>query len=73
MSGFPHVISLQRSYKEHDRCGKKQESPVQVSRRHPTLDACWKKMRKRLEENHGNYAEALTIKTAADAASEVLL
>ena len=48
-------------------CGKKQEPPVQVSSRHPTLHACLQELLKRLQEKHGKCAEALTNKAAADA------
>ena len=55
------------SCEEYGSCGKKQESPVQVSSRHPTLHACLQKLLKRLQEKHGKCAEALTKKAAADA------
>jgi len=55
------------SCKEYGRCGKKQEPPVQVSSRHPTLHACLQELLKRLQEKHGKCAEALTNKAAADA------
>ena len=37
---------------EYDRCGKKQETPVQVSIRHPTELACLKEMLKRLQDRY---------------------
>jgi hypothetical protein len=55
------------SSEEYGRCGKKQDPPVQVSSRHPTLHACLQELRKRLQEKHGKYAEALTKKAATDA------
>ena len=55
------------SCKEYGSCGKKQEPPVQVSSRHPTLHACLQELLKRLQEKHGKCAEALTNKAAADA------
>ena len=51
----------------YDSCGKGQEQAVQLSRERTTLLACLQELRKRLEENHGNCAEALTKKAAADA------
>jgi hypothetical protein len=38
------------SCKEYGSCGKKQEPPVQVSSRHPTLHACLQELLKRLQE-----------------------
>ena len=55
------------SCEEYGSCGKKQEPPVQVSSRHPTLHACLQELLKRLQEKHGKCAEALTQKAAADA------
>ncbi len=54
------------SCEEYGSCGKKQEPPVQVSSRHPTLHACLQELLKRLQEKHGKCAEALTQKAAAD-------
>ena len=52
---------------EYDRCGKKQESPVQISSRHPTELAYLQELLKRLQDRHVDCAEALTKKTASDA------
>ena len=61
-------VSLRCSAREeYDSCGKKQESPVQISSRHPTELACLQELLKRLQEKHGKCAEALTQKAAADA------
>jgi hypothetical protein len=68
--GHGYQVSLRFStYEEYGNCGKQQESPVQVSSRHPTLHACHKlqELLKRLQEKHGKCAEALTKKAAADA------
>jgi hypothetical protein len=56
-----------RSCEEYGSCGKKQEPPVQDSRRHLTLHACLQELLKRLQEKHGKCTEALTNKVAADA------
>ena len=59
--GHGYRVSLRcPSCEEYDSCGKKQEPPVQVSSRHPTLHACWQELLKRLQEKHGKCAEALT-------------
>jgi hypothetical protein len=55
--------------REYNSCGKKQEASVDISGERPTLFACLQELRKRLEEHHGNCAQALTEKDAADAAS----
>jgi hypothetical protein len=66
--GHGYQVSLRcPSCEEYGSCGKKQEPPVQVSNRHPTLHACLQELLKRLQEKHGKYAEALTNKAAADA------
>jgi hypothetical protein len=59
------------SCKEYGSCGKKQEPPVQVSNRHPTLYSCLQELLKRLQEKHGKCAEALTKKAAADAPDSI--
>ena len=59
--GHGYQVSLRCS-----SCGKKQEPPVQVSRRHPTLYDCLQELLKRLQEKYGKCAEALTKKAAAD-------
>jgi hypothetical protein len=55
--------------REYNSCGKKQEASVHISGERPTLLACLQELRKRLEEHHGNCAQALTEKDAADAVS----
>jgi hypothetical protein len=55
--------------REYNSCGKKQETSVHISGERPNLLACLQELRKRLEEHHGNCAQALTEKDAADAAS----
>ncbi len=66
--GHGYRVSLRcPSCEEYGSCGKKQESPVQVSSGHPTLYACLQDLLKRLQEKHGKCAEALTKKAAADA------
>ncbi len=57
------------AYREYNSCGKKQEASVHISGERPTLLACLQEMRKRLEEHHGNCAQSLTEKDAADAVS----
>ncbi len=47
---------------EYDRCGKKQESPVQISTRHPTELACLQDLLQRLKDRHVDCTEALTKK-----------
>jgi hypothetical protein len=47
--GHGYRVSLRcPSCEEYGTCGKKQETPVQVSSRHPTLYACWQELLKRL-------------------------
>jgi hypothetical protein len=66
--GHGYRVSLRcPSCEEYGSCGKKQEPPVQVSSRHPTLHACLQEILKRLQEKHGKCVEALTQKAAADA------
>ena len=50
--------------REYNSCGKKQETSVHISGERPTLLTCLQELRKRLEEHHGNCAEALTKKAA---------
>jgi hypothetical protein len=52
---------------EYDSCGKKQESPVQISNRHPTELACLQKLLQRLQDRHVDCAETLAKKAAVDA------
>ena len=54
---------------EYDSCGKKQEPPVQVSSVHPTELACLQELLKRLQDRHGECAQAVAKKDAADAVS----
>jgi hypothetical protein len=66
--GHGYRVSLRcPSCEEYGSCGKKQEPPVQVSSRYPTLHACLQELLKRLQEKHGKCVEALTKKAAADA------
>ena len=44
-------------YRKFNRCGKKQQPPVQVSSRYPTPYVCFQELRKQLEENHGGCSE----------------
>ena len=57
------------SCEEYDSCGKKQESPVQISSRHPTELACLQELLKRLQDRHGQCVQAVAKaeKAAADA------
>jgi hypothetical protein len=55
--------------REYGSCEKPQEEPIHLSKDHTTIRVCLQVLPKRLEENHGNYAEVLTKKAAADAAS----
>jgi hypothetical protein len=58
--GHGYRVSLRcpsEACEEYGSCGKKQEPPVQVSSRHPTLHACFQDLLKRLQEKHGKYAE----------------
>ncbi len=66
--GHGYRVSLRCfSCEEYDSCGKKQESPVQVSSRHPTELAFLQELLKRLQDRHVEYSETLTKKVAADA------
>ena len=66
--GHGYQVSLRcSSCEEYGSCGKKQEPPVQVSSRHPTLHACLQELLKRLQEKHGKCAETLTNKATTDA------
>jgi hypothetical protein len=57
------------SCEEYDSCGKKQESPVQISSRHPMELACLQELLKRLQDRHGQCVQAVakTEKVATDA------
>ena len=60
--------------REYGSCEKPQEAPIHLSKERTTMRGCLlllalQELLKRLEENHGNCAEALTKKAAADAAS----
>jgi hypothetical protein len=55
--GHGYRVSLRcPSSEEYGSCGKKQEPPVQVSSRNPTLHACLQELLKRLQEKHGKCA-----------------
>jgi hypothetical protein len=43
-------------------CEKPQDAPIHLSKERTTMRACLQELLKRLEENHGNCAEALTKK-----------
>ena len=53
--------------REYGSCEKPQEAPIHLSKQRTTMRACLQELRKRLKENHGKCAEALTKKNAADA------
>ena len=55
--------------REYGSCEKPQEAPIHLSKERSTMRACLQELIRRLEENHGNCAEALAKKAAADAAS----
>jgi hypothetical protein len=55
--------------RRYDSCGKKQEPPVQVSSVHPTELACLQELLNRLQDRHGECAQAVDKKDADDAAS----
>jgi hypothetical protein len=57
--------------REYGRCEKPQETPMHLSKERTTIRVCLQELIKRLEENHGNCAEALAKKAAVDAASAV--
>ncbi len=68
--GDGYQVSLRcPSCEEYGRCGKKQESPVQVSSVHPTEFACLHELLKRLQDRYFDCAEAVAKKAAAAAAS----
>jgi len=54
---------------EYDSCGKKQETPVQVSSVHPTELAFLQELLKRLQDRHVECAEDVAKKAAPDTAS----
>ena len=61
--GHGYRVSLRCfACEEYGSCGKKQEPPVQVSSRNPTELACLQELLKRLQDRHGNCAQALTEK-----------
>jgi hypothetical protein len=57
--------------REYGSCEKPQEAPIHLTKERTTMHACFclQELRERLQQNHGNCAEALTKKAAADAAS----
>jgi hypothetical protein len=64
-----YQVSLRCSTcEEHGTCEKKQETPVQVWSRHPTLIACLQDLLKRLQDRHDECAQvvAKAEKAAAD-------
>ena len=67
--GHGYRVSLRCfSSEEYVRCGKKQETLVQVSIRHPTELVYLQELLKRLQDRHVQCAEAVAKKAAADAA-----
>ncbi len=54
--------------REYGSCEKPQEAPIHLTKERTTMHACLQELRKRLQQNHGNCAEALPKKAAADAA-----
>ena len=54
------------SCEEYDNCGKKQETPVQVSNRYPTELVCSKELLKRLQDRHVECGEDVAKKTVDD-------
>ena len=56
-------------YSYTDYCGKRQESPVQLSCDRKTELACLKELLKRLQDRHVQCTEAVVKKVAADAVS----
>ena len=64
--GYGDCLTCYRC-KEHDSCGKKQETPAHVSGEHPTELACLKELLKRLQDRHVECAQDVAKKAAADA------
>jgi hypothetical protein len=65
--GHGYQVSLRySSCEEYGSCGKKQEPPVQVSSRHPTLFACLEELLKRLQDRHVECVEAVAQKASTD-------
>ena len=59
--GHGYRVSLRFfTCEEYDSCGKKQESPVQVSSRHPTQSCL-----KRLQDRRVEYAESVCQKSCS--------
>jgi hypothetical protein len=54
---------------EYDRCGKKQDPPVQVPSVHPTDLVCWYELLKRPQDRHVDCPEAVAKKAAVDVTS----
>jgi hypothetical protein len=52
--------------REYGSCEKPQEVPIHLSKESTTIRTCLQELLKRLQENHGNCAEALKKKAAAD-------
>jgi hypothetical protein len=57
------------SGREHDRCGKNQETPVHVSGEHPTYLTILQDLLKRLQDRHVECDEPVAKKAATDATS----
>jgi hypothetical protein len=52
---------------------KPQETPLHLSKERTTIRVYLQELRKRLEENHGKCAEALTKKATTDAQAAVVV
>ena len=48
------------NFREYGSCEKPPEAPIHLWKQRTTMRACLQELRKRLEENHGKCAEALT-------------
>ena len=66
--GWQVSLSCSRC-QEYGSCEKPQEAPIHLSKERSTMRACLQELIRRLEENHGNCAEALAKKAAADSVS----
>jgi hypothetical protein len=56
-------------FQEYDRCPKKQETVVRLSRVHPTELTCFQELIKRLQDRHVEYVETLAKKGSVDVTS----
>ncbi len=53
-------------FQEYDRCPKKQETTVLLSRVHPTEFTCFQELIKRLQDRHVECVETLAKKASVD-------